>query len=134
MHANLEIRAKVAADNQAIYELFRRPGFRYRGTIQLDQAPDQNAAPPPIELVATCGNRFLGYAGLFRQPTPLRGTASIHMGILDECRARGLADALLRDLMATSPDSDRAFRGLELTVYATDEGKLQPPAALGFLN
>ncbi|MCC2610401.1 GNAT family N-acetyltransferase [Neorhizobium petrolearium] len=136
----LSIRARTPDDAPAIATLINLPGYRY-GTLRIPHhTPDEvrknieNQSSNSFELIAEFEGRIVGICGLSRFPNPRRAHAgSIGMGVHDAYQGRGIARALLGEILAIA-DRWLNLKRVELTVYTDNDRAIRLYERNGFVK
>ncbi len=136
--ADLEIRAAMPGDAEAIVGLQSLPGFRH-GTLRLPYPGAdgvrrwlEGIGGDDRELLAFAGNTLVGIAGLHCGTGRRRHVAGIGMGVHDGWTGRGVGGLLLAELVGYA-DRWLGLRRLELTVYTDNAPAIALYRKFGFV-
>lgn len=135
----LSIRARTPADAAGIAALHNMPGYRY-GTLRtphhtVEEIRKYIENPPANNtgLVAVMDGAIVGDAGLNRFLNRRAHAGSIGMGVHDAWRGRGIARALIGEVLAMA-DRWYALQRIELTVYTDNDRAIRLYERNGFVR
>ena len=137
--AGLSIRARSPADAVGIAALHNMPGFRhgtlrtpYHSVEDIRKGIDSQPAGS-VALIALIDGTVVGDIGLTRHAGRRAHAGSIGMGVHDGFKGRGIARALIGEILVIA-DNWLNLRRLELTVYVDNDRAIRLYERNGFVR
>ncbi len=135
----LSIRAREPFDAAGIAALHNMPGYRYgtlrtpHHTVEETRKYIEGPQPNNMGLVAVMDGMIVGDVGLHRYLNRRSHAGSIGMGVHDAWQGRGIARALIGEVLAIA-DRWLNLQRIELTVYTDNDRAISLYERNGFVR